>query len=162
MNTKILKKDLRRKKSMNFILLIFVMLATTFIAASVNNMKIITTGLPFTNLLVSNVVKNIVVVITSMIGVWLVVMPANTINTLQSEEIAAWFGLAPCDFFLLEQNRVEENVAMSDRKVYEDYLDELQKRLEDMDVPIDYTFTEVLFKYKISKGDLSYNSMTLL
>ena len=37
MNLKILKKDLKRKKSMNFILLLFVMLATTFIAASVNN-----------------------------------------------------------------------------------------------------------------------------
>lgn len=106
--------------------------------------------------------KYIVLVVTGMIGVWLVVMPANTINTLQSEKIAAWFGLAPCDFFLLEQGRVEENVGSADRKVYEDYLDELKERLEDINVPVDYTFTEVLLKYKISKGDLSYNSMALL
>ena len=106
--------------------------------------------------------KYIVLVITGMIGVWLVVMPANTINTLQSEKVAAWFGLAPCDFFLLEQSRVEENVATADRQVYEDYLDEVQERLEAIDVPVDYTFTEVLYKYKVSKGELSYNSMTLM
>ena len=106
--------------------------------------------------------KYIVLMITGIIGVWLVVMPANTINTLQSEEIAAWFGLAPCDFYLLEQSRVEENVALADRQVYEDYLDELKERLEDMDVPVDYTFAEVVFKYKISKDDLSYNSMALM
>ncbi len=106
--------------------------------------------------------KYMVLIMTGMIGVWLVVMPANTINTLQSEKVAAWFGLAPCDFFLSEQSRVEENVATADRQVYEDYLDELKERLEDINVDVDHTFTEVILKYKISKGDLSYNSMALL
>ncbi len=47
MNIRILKKDLRRKKSMNFILLLFVMLATTFIAASISNIKVIVTGIDY-------------------------------------------------------------------------------------------------------------------
>lgn len=106
--------------------------------------------------------KYIVLVLTGMIGVWLVVMLVNTINTLQSEKIAAWFALAPCDFFILEQSRVEENVALANRQVYEDYLEELKGRLEDIDVDVDHTFTEVVLKYKISKGDLSYNSMALM
>lgn len=105
--------------------------------------------------------KYIVLVLTGMIGVWLVVMQVNTINTLQSEKLAAWFALAPCDFFILEQSRVEENVAMADRQVYEDYLEELEGRLENINVDVDYMFTEVILKYKISKGDLSYNSMAL-
>lgn len=37
MYAKMLKKDLMRKKVMNLILLVFILLATTFIAASVNN-----------------------------------------------------------------------------------------------------------------------------
>lgn len=106
--------------------------------------------------------KYIVLVLTGMIGVWLVVMLVNTINTLQSEKLAAWFALAPCDFFILEQSRVEENVALADRQVYEDYLEEMKGRLEDIDVDVDHTFTEVVLKYKISKGDLSYNSMALM
>ena len=47
MNLKILRKDLKRKKSMNLILLLFVMLATTFIAASLNNLKVVTNGLDY-------------------------------------------------------------------------------------------------------------------
>ncbi|MGG7177495.1 ABC transporter permease [Clostridium paraputrificum] len=35
---RILKKDLKRKKSMNIILLIFIILATTFLASSINNL----------------------------------------------------------------------------------------------------------------------------
>ena len=38
MYLRILKKDLKRKKTMNIILLIFVILAATFIASSANNL----------------------------------------------------------------------------------------------------------------------------
>ncbi len=41
MNFKVLKRSLKRKKTINIILLIFVMLATMFIAVSVNNLIII-------------------------------------------------------------------------------------------------------------------------
>ena len=40
MNFRIVKKDLTKKKSMSFIIMIFILLATMFIAASVNNMII--------------------------------------------------------------------------------------------------------------------------
>ncbi len=45
MYLRILKKDLKRKKTMNAIVLIFIILAATFIASSVNNMFTITTAL---------------------------------------------------------------------------------------------------------------------
>lgn len=41
----ILKKDLKRKKTMNIILLLFIILATTFVSSSVNNMIAVTTAL---------------------------------------------------------------------------------------------------------------------
>ncbi len=41
----ILKKDLKRKKTMNLILLLFIILASTFIAGSVNNMLAVVTAL---------------------------------------------------------------------------------------------------------------------
>lgn len=44
---KILKKDLKRKKSINCILLIFIMLATTFIAGSVNNLTVVLGGMDY-------------------------------------------------------------------------------------------------------------------
>lgn len=44
---RILRKDLRRKRTMNIILLLFILLAATFLAASVNNMVTITGALDF-------------------------------------------------------------------------------------------------------------------
>ena len=43
----ILKRDLKRKKTMNVILLIFVMLSSMFMASSVNNIIAVTSGLDF-------------------------------------------------------------------------------------------------------------------
>ncbi len=44
MNFRILKKDLKRKKSINLILLIFIFLSTMFIAGSLNNFAVIMNG----------------------------------------------------------------------------------------------------------------------
>ena len=41
----ILKRDLKRKKTMNIILLIFIILATMFVASSVNNILSVTSAL---------------------------------------------------------------------------------------------------------------------
>ena len=41
---RILKKDLKRKRTMNIILLIFIILASTFISSSVNNIISITSA----------------------------------------------------------------------------------------------------------------------
>lgn len=41
----ILKRDLKRKKTMNIILLLFIILATTFVSSSINNMLAISTSL---------------------------------------------------------------------------------------------------------------------
>ena len=41
----ILKKDLKRKKAMNAILLVFVILATMFVSSSANNILTVTTSL---------------------------------------------------------------------------------------------------------------------
>jgi len=46
MYLRIIKKDLKRQKAMNIILLLFIILATTFIASSVNNLISITNALP--------------------------------------------------------------------------------------------------------------------
>lgn len=47
MYANILKRDLKRKKTMNVILLIFVILSAMFMASSVNNILAVTTGLDF-------------------------------------------------------------------------------------------------------------------
>ena len=47
MYLRILRKDLKRKKTMNIILLIFILLSATFIASSVNNIVTVSTALDY-------------------------------------------------------------------------------------------------------------------
>ena len=44
---KILGNDLKRKKSMNFIILIFVVLAATFISGAVQNISVVISGIDY-------------------------------------------------------------------------------------------------------------------
>lgn len=105
--------------------------------------------------------KYIILVFVSSVGIWLVVMPINTINTLRSDEVSAWFGLAPCDFYITEQGRIEKNMLEGSRTVYEEYLDELEEKLVEADIPVDHMATETMFRFKIRKGKYSSNSMAL-
>lgn len=41
---RILKKDLKRKKTMNIVIFLFVIIATAFLASSVNNLFVVSDG----------------------------------------------------------------------------------------------------------------------
>ena len=105
--------------------------------------------------------KYMVLLVTSIVGVWLVVMPVNTINTLQSDRIADWFGMAPCDFIFGEQGRLEEIVLAQDKKEFETYIEEVEKKLNEGGIEVDKVVSEAAFRFKVRKGDNSYNTFSL-
>lgn len=119
-----------------------------------------TTFLAFNDVL-SESKKYLVLLFTSIIGVWLVVMPINTINTLNSDGIAAWFGLIDCDFYLADEERVIELMAEGIKQVWYDYLKESKERLEEAGIPVEKTCTEVYFKLRVRKGEKSYKSFAI-
>ena len=47
MNFRILKRDLKRKRSINYILLVFIFLSTMFIAGSLNNFAVVANGVDY-------------------------------------------------------------------------------------------------------------------
>lgn len=103
----------------------------------------------------------IVLLFTSAVGIWLVVMPVNTINTLGSEKISAWFGLAPCDFCITEQGKSEEVFLEGKRSSYEKYLSDVREQLEAENVAVEHVAMETVFRYKIRKDEYSFNSQAL-
>ena len=105
--------------------------------------------------------KYMVLLVTSIVGVWLVVMPVNTINTLQSDRIADWFGMAPCDFIFGEQGRLEEIVLAQDKKEFETYIEEVEMKLKEGGIEVDKVVSEAAFRFKVRKGDNSYNTFSL-
>ena len=119
-----------------------------------------TTFMAFNDVL-SELKKYMVLLITSVIGVWLVVMPINTINTLSSEKIIDWFALAPFDFYITEGGIIEELVLKGEKQGYVDYLSDLKERLEEENIAVENVATEVMFQFKARKGEYAYNSVSM-
>lgn len=113
------------------------------------------------NDVLSEMRKYMVLLLTSMIGVWLVVMPVNTINTLNSDGIAAWFALSECDFYLMDEEKVAELMREGDRKSWYGYLDEIKERLERDGISVEKTCMEVYFKLRVRKGEQSCKSFSI-
>lgn len=105
--------------------------------------------------------KYLVLLVTSAVGVWLVVMPVNTINTLCSESITAWFAVADCDFYINEEDKLSEVILSGDKKQYYAYMDEVKDRLEQEGIAVSKVMQELIFRFKVRNGEKSYNSFSL-
>ena len=112
------------------------------------------------NDVLSEIRKYLVLLVTSAVGVWLVIMPVNTINTLCSEKIAAWFSIVDCDFYINEEDKLSDLILSGDRKQYYTYMNEIKSSLENEGIDISKVVMEVLFRFKIRNGEKSYNSFS--
>ncbi len=113
------------------------------------------------NDVLSEMKKYFVLLLTSMIGVWLVAMPINTINTLDSDGIAAWFALSGCDFFLTDEEKISELMMEGNKDAWYQYLEDAKERLLEDNVPVAEVHTEVFFKLRVRKGEKSYKSFSV-
>lgn len=112
------------------------------------------------NDVLSELKKYLVLLVTSVVGVWLVIMPVNTINTLQSEEIARWFSITDSDFWVSDDTEIINLQLAGKKKGFYDYLSEVQKKLTDEGIPVERVATECVFRMKAAKGDFSCNSLS--
>lgn len=113
------------------------------------------------NDVLSEIRKYMVLLLTSILGVWLVVMPVNTINTLNSDGIAAWFALAECDLYLVDEEKVSGLIAEGGKEPWYQYLEEVERRLEDGGISVRKSSTEVYFKLRVRNGEKSYKSFAI-
>ena len=121
-------------------------------------------GAPSTFLALNDVVtevrKYLILLVTSMVGVWLIVMPINTINTLRSEKISTWFSITQTDVMLIEDERLSELVSLGDKQKYYDYLEEVEQTLSDAGIETSQVATEALLRFRIKNGEYSVNSFS--
>lgn len=114
------------------------------------------------NDVLSEIKKYLVLLVTSAVGVWLVLVPVNTINTLCSENIAPWFGMpADGDFYINEEDKLADMIISGDRKQCYSYMNDVKTGLENEGIDISKVMLEMIFRFKIRKGEKSYNSFSL-
>lgn len=104
----------------------------------------------------SGVKKYISMIMIFTLGILLIIIPINTINTLKSDKLVTSFSMADCDM-VISQDALLTASGYNEEMIFEK-LDELQKILEQNNIEAD-VFQEILFRFNISHGDKSCSSL---
>lgn len=104
--------------------------------------------------------KYLILFLATIVGIWMVVMPINTINTLNSENLVEWFAMQKKDGIISSDTEYYEIVLGGTKQVCYDCIDKYEKLLEDngyavKDVSIEIGVSSVKFTF----GDKSTKTM---
>ena len=104
--------------------------------------------------------KFIIPIFTTIVGIWLIIMPTNTINTLDSDRIVPVFAIQNSDI-IVSDNEYFLNLAYYKNK---DFVMEGMKKVEDAlsknGIKVERSFMEIIYRLNIRKGEKLYNSMS--
>ncbi|MCR5149192.1 MAG: FtsX-like permease family protein [Eubacterium sp.] len=100
-------------------------------------------------------------ILTSVIGIWLLIMPANTINTLCSKKIAPLFGFQDCDYFVSDSNAAINAIYLKDKNYIKDGMERVKDTLDENGIKVKKIFDEIMYRFKIRKGDNVVSSVAM-
>lgn len=99
----------------------------------------------------SNLRRFIVLALTFCIGTILIIIPVNSLNTLNDGKIVKLFGLTYSDVFI-DTGNLEEYISSGDKEKYLKDMSDLEKSIEKKGIPIN-VHGEVMFKIKYYSED---------
>ena len=89
-----------------------------------------------------------VMTVTFIIGILMITIILNTITTLQSDKLLAWFSMAECDITLEDKASADKYTRTDGQTLRAEYLKEMEKTLEKNGMPAQ-CFAEGLFKLSV-------------
>lgn len=90
------------------------------------------------------------------LGLLLIIIPVNTINTLQSDKLVSLFSMAECHHVITQELLFSSNGR--NRDMISENLDAVRKVLQDDQIEADI-FQEIMFRFTVSKGDQKSSSL---
>lgn len=108
------------------------------------------------NDILSEIRRFAAMIVIFTLGMLLVIIPVNTINTLQSDKLITWFNMAECDH-VIDKNTIF-NECSNNREMVEAVLKDIRKKLLQEGVKAD-VFEEVIFKMNISYNGKKTSSL---
>ncbi len=105
----------------------------------------------------SGIKKFSVLIITFTIGIILIIVPVNTINTMRDDNLIILFDKAKSDAYLINENNFKL-FREKRRNFMENYLKDMADTIAKKGMPCE-VFSEMLFKLKITNKDLSFISL---
>lgn len=88
------------------------------------------------NDIASELRKFAIMIIIFTIGILLMILPLNSINTLKSDKLIAWFSMVESDI-CMTQSGILDASSMESRKSVEAELTDIKQKLAEQDIPVD-------------------------
>lgn len=101
--------------------------------------------------------RYVILFITSLMGIWLLLMVANTVTTLQSDKTAVWFGLFRADFVMVD----ETTGTWQSIEDAENYLVQVKEDFKEKDIKAKDLRLELNANVKVEKGKDAYKVLSL-
>lgn len=108
------------------------------------------------NDILSGIRKYLSMILIFTLGLLLIILPVNTINTLQSDRMLLFFNMAECDHVITQELLFSSNG--HNRDMIDENLDAVRKVLCDNHVEADI-FQEIMFRFTVSHGDRKSSSL---
>ena len=101
--------------------------------------------------------RYVILFLTSLMGIWLLLMVVNTVTTLQSDKTAVWFGLVRADFVMVD----EDTGTWQSIEEAEDYLEQVKANFKANNINIKDMRLELNANVKVEKGEDAYKILSL-
>lgn len=115
-----------------------------------------TVGFLALNDILSGIRRYAALIVIFTIGILLVIIPVNTINTLQSDHLITWFSMAPCEHVISKEELFHAD--SNNRKQIEENLNRIKQKLSGKGIQVQ-VFEEVLFRMNISYEEKQESSL---
>lgn len=109
------------------------------------------------NDILSNIKRFAAMLIIFTLGILLIIIPVNTMNTLKSDHLVSWFSMAECDHVISIEQLISANGKK--RSIIESDLNAIKKKLSEHGICAD-TFVEVIFRMNISYNNKKTSSLS--
>lgn len=112
------------------------------------------------NDIMSGLKRFIILIVTFTLGIILVIVPITTINTLNSDGLVKWFGMAESDVFMSASDREENYAKRGDKDYILKELNKVETKLAEEGIPVE-AHIELIFRLKVAHGENSINTLCL-
>ncbi len=108
------------------------------------------------NDVLSSVRRYVSMILIFTLGLLLVIIPVNSINTLQSDKLLPLFNMADCDLVISQELLFSANG--TNEKMIEEKQEEVKEELRSHGIRAE-VFQEIMFRFNISHGDKKMSSI---
>lgn len=102
----------------------------------------------------------VVLLLIFTIGILLIIVQVDTINTLKSDELVTWFGMQKSDICMENEKENDRLFSEEGKEGIKNSIKEMEGTLKNQGIPAKVS-QEIQFKFRISKGEKSYNALCL-